>query len=115
MTACHWMVAWGACSWASGARRGGSARAEPLGSRVDTGGGLYRLGMEKWSYAVRAKSGALTDVHFVRVPERGNLMDFKFKVHSDSALQSRYPVTATPDAPVPQPSAAPLPPAPSRR
>ena len=38
-------------------------------------------GMEKWSYTVRSQSGVLSEVHYVRDPKTGALMDFKFKQH----------------------------------
>jgi hypothetical protein len=36
-------------------------------------------GMQKWSYSTRSAKGALSEVHYVRDPRSGALMDFKFK------------------------------------
>ncbi len=40
-------------------------------------------GMEKWSYSVRSDAGILSEVHYVKNPYTGELMDFKFKHHAD--------------------------------
>jgi hypothetical protein len=40
-------------------------------------------GMEKWSYQVRSQSGKLSEVHYVRDPVTGELVDFKFVHHAD--------------------------------
>jgi len=36
-------------------------------------------GMEKWSYTEKSSSGARSEVHYVRDPSTGELMDFKYK------------------------------------
>ncbi len=38
-------------------------------------------GMEKWSYGETSASGLRSEVHYVRDPKTGKLMDFKFKHH----------------------------------
>ncbi|MBK8812762.1 MAG: hypothetical protein IPN69_18805 [Acidobacteria bacterium] len=42
----------------------------------------YR-GLEKWEYKVKSTSGRDSVVHYVRNPQTGQLMDFKFKKHSN--------------------------------
>lgn len=42
----------------------------------------YR-GLEKWEYKVKSASGKDSVVHYVRNPQTGQLMDFKFKKHSN--------------------------------
>ena len=39
-------------------------------------------GMEKWSYSVKSANGLRSQVHYVRDPKTGKLMDFKFKIHA---------------------------------
>lgn len=39
-------------------------------------------GMEKWEYRVKSSQGKDSVVHYVRDPQTGKLMDFKFKKHS---------------------------------
>lgn len=41
-------------------------------------------GMEKWSYTERSANGLRSEVHYVRNPTTGELMDFKFKHHADT-------------------------------
>lgn len=41
-------------------------------------------GMEKWSYGERSAAGRLSEVHYVRDPGTGELMDFKFKHRADT-------------------------------
>ncbi|MDA3798970.1 MAG: hypothetical protein PF692_07810 [Kiritimatiellae bacterium] len=36
-------------------------------------------GMEKWSYTEKSALGLKSEVHYVRDPKTGTLMDFKFK------------------------------------
>jgi RHS repeat-associated protein len=43
-------------------------------------------GMEKWEYKVKSSNGADSVVHYVKDPKTGNLMDFKFKKHSNGAV-----------------------------
>jgi RHS repeat-associated protein len=38
-------------------------------------------GMEKWMYGETSRSGLRSEVHYVRDPKTGRLMDFKFKHH----------------------------------
>jgi RHS repeat-associated protein len=38
-------------------------------------------GMEKWSYSVESAAGIRSEVHYVRDPKTGHLMDFKFVHH----------------------------------
>lgn len=40
-------------------------------------------GMEKWSYSVKSENGLRSEVHYVRDPKTGRLMDFKFKIHAE--------------------------------
>jgi RHS repeat-associated protein len=40
-------------------------------------------GMEKWSYLVTSASGRRSEVHYVRDPVTGKLMDFKFVYHPE--------------------------------
>lgn len=39
-------------------------------------------GMDKWELKVKSKNGNDSVVHYVRDPNTGELMDFKFKKHS---------------------------------
>jgi hypothetical protein len=39
-------------------------------------------GMEKWSYTTKSSEGVISEVHYVRDPKTGRLMDFKFKHHA---------------------------------
>lgn len=41
-------------------------------------------GMEKWSYTEKSANGLRSEVHYVRDPKTGELMDFKFKHHADT-------------------------------
>ena len=41
-------------------------------------------GMEKWSYSEKSASGLRSEVHYVRDPKTGELMDFKFKHHAET-------------------------------
>lgn len=41
-------------------------------------------GMEKWSYSELSATGLRSEVHYVRDPNTGNLMDFKFKIHAET-------------------------------
>jgi len=41
-------------------------------------------GMEKWSYGETSATGLRSEVHYVRDPGTGKLMDFKFKVHCET-------------------------------
>ena len=40
-------------------------------------------GMEKWSYSELSANGLRSEVHYVRNPKTGELMDFKLKHHAD--------------------------------
>lgn len=50
-------------------------------------------GMEKWEYKIKSSEGRDSVVHYVRDPNTGELMDFKFKKHSDDVptLYERTP------------------------
>ncbi|NQT14629.1 MAG: hypothetical protein HQ582_17865 [Planctomycetes bacterium] len=39
-------------------------------------------GMGKWSYGETSNAGQRSEVHYVRDPATGELMDFKFKHHA---------------------------------
>jgi hypothetical protein len=41
-------------------------------------------GMEKWSYTEKSANGLRSEVHYVRDPKTGKLLDFKFKHHADT-------------------------------
>lgn len=41
-------------------------------------------GMEKWSYSEVSEQGIRSEVHYVRNPATGELMDFKFKIHAET-------------------------------
>ncbi len=41
-------------------------------------------GMEKWSYGEKSAKGLNSEVHYVRDPITGELMDFKFKHHAET-------------------------------
>jgi hypothetical protein len=43
-------------------------------------------GMEKWEYKVKSASGQDSVVHYVRNPENGDLMDFKFKKRQGDSI-----------------------------
>ncbi|MBN2234609.1 MAG: hypothetical protein JW706_05625, partial [Opitutales bacterium] len=49
----------------------------------DLGDPKYK-GMEKWSYSEESSLGHRSEVHYVRDPDTGTLMDFKFKHHADT-------------------------------
>jgi RHS repeat-associated protein len=40
--------------------------------------------MEKWSYTEKSAAGLRSEVHYVRDPKTGQLMDFKFKHHAET-------------------------------
>lgn len=40
-------------------------------------------GMEKWSYSEKSAAGLRSEVHYVRDPKTGDLMDFKFTHHAE--------------------------------
>jgi hypothetical protein len=42
-------------------------------------------GMEKWSYGETSANGLRSEVHYVRDPKTGELMDFKFAQHAETA------------------------------
>lgn len=46
---------------------------------IDNLGDPNFKGMEKWSYVEKSNEGARAEVHYVRDPNTGALMDFKFK------------------------------------
>jgi RHS repeat-associated protein len=50
-------------------------------------------GMEKWEYKVKSSEGRDSVIHYVRDPKTGELMDFKFKKHSNDTptLYERTP------------------------
>jgi RHS repeat-associated protein len=48
---------------------------------IDSLGDPQFKGMEKWSYTEVSSSGHRTEVHYVRDPSSGSLMDFKFVYH----------------------------------
>ncbi|MBK7708709.1 MAG: RHS domain-containing protein [Acidobacteria bacterium] len=48
----------------------------------------YR-GLEKWEYKVKSASGNDSVVHYVRNPRTGQLMDFKFKKHSNGYVPKK--------------------------
>lgn len=41
-------------------------------------------GMEKWSYSEKSANGLHSEVHYVRDPKTGKLMDFKFVHHAET-------------------------------
>jgi len=41
-------------------------------------------GMEKWSYTEKSAAGLRSEVHYVRDPKTGQLMDFKFNHHAET-------------------------------
>ncbi|MDZ4313832.1 MAG: hypothetical protein U0989_03565, partial [Azonexus sp.] len=49
---------------------------------IDNLGDQRFLGMEKWEYKVKSAEGNDSVVHYVRDPDTGELMDFKFKKRS---------------------------------
>lgn len=49
---------------------------------IDNLGDPQFKGMEKWQYKVKSASGGDSVVHYVRDPQTGKLMDFKFTKHS---------------------------------
>jgi RHS repeat-associated protein len=50
---------------------------------IDNLGDPIFKGMEKWEYKVKSDEGADSVVHYVRDPNTGELMDFKFKTQSN--------------------------------
>lgn len=40
-------------------------------------------GMDKWRYGEKSTQGLNSEVHYVRDPKTGELMDFKFKHHAE--------------------------------
>ena len=51
---------------------------------IDNLGDPEFKGMEKWSYTEKSAAGLRSDVHYVRDPKTGQLMDFKFKHHAET-------------------------------
>ena len=51
---------------------------------IDNLGDPKFKGMEKWSYTEKSANGLRSEVHYVRDPNTGELMDFKFKHHADT-------------------------------
>ena len=49
---------------------------------IDNLGDPKYKGMEKWEYKVKSADGKDSVVHYVKDPQTGNTMDFKFKKHS---------------------------------
>jgi filamentous hemagglutinin len=41
-------------------------------------------GMEKWSYGETSAQGLRSEVHYVRDPKTGQLLDLKFKHHAET-------------------------------
>jgi RHS repeat-associated protein len=50
---------------------------------IDSLGDPKFKGMEKWSYNEKSAAGVRCEVHYVRDPKTGDLMDFKFKHRTD--------------------------------
>lgn len=44
-------------------------------------------GMQKWEYKVKSANGQDSVVHYVRDPNTGELLDFKFKKHSTDEIK----------------------------
>lgn len=55
----------------------------------------YR-GMEKWEYKVKSQQGKDSVVHYVRDPNEGTLMDFKFKKSTTDTPQGTWEKTPSP-------------------
>jgi RHS repeat-associated protein len=51
---------------------------------IDNLGDEQFKGMEKWSYSEKSAAGLRSEVHYVRDPKTGKLMDFKFKHHAET-------------------------------
>lgn len=51
---------------------------------IDNLGDPKFKGMEKWSYTEKSASGLRSEVHYVRDPKTGQLMDFKFTHHAEA-------------------------------
>ena len=51
---------------------------------IDSLGDPKFKGMEKWSYTKKSAAGLRSEVHYVRNPKTGELMDFKFKHHAET-------------------------------
>ena len=51
---------------------------------IDNLGDPKFKGMEKWSYTEKSATGVRSEVHYVRDPKTGKLMDFKFKHHAET-------------------------------
>jgi RHS repeat-associated protein len=51
---------------------------------IDNLGDPKFKGMEKWSYGETSAAGVRSEVHYVRDPKSGDLMDFKFKHHAET-------------------------------
>lgn len=51
---------------------------------IDNLGDPQFKGMEKWSYGEKSAQGLRSEVHYVRDPKTGQLMDFKFKHHAET-------------------------------
>lgn len=51
---------------------------------IDNLGDPQFKGMEKWSYGETSAQGLRSEVHYVRDPKTGQLMDFKFKHHAET-------------------------------
>ncbi len=51
---------------------------------IDNLGDPQFKGMEKWSYSEKSAAGLRSEVHYVRDPKTGELMDFKFKHQAET-------------------------------
>ena len=51
---------------------------------IDSLGDPKFKGMEKWSYTKKSAAGLRSEVHYVRDPKTGQLMDFKFTHHAEA-------------------------------
>lgn len=51
---------------------------------IDNLGDPRFKGMEKWSYGETSAQGLRSEVHYVRNPSTGEMMDFKFKHHAET-------------------------------
>jgi hypothetical protein len=54
---------------------------------IDNLGDPKFKGMEKWEYKVKSANGQDSVVHYVRDPNTGKLMDFKFTKHSTDTIK----------------------------